>query len=166
MNRTIVRFAVLALLLAAVPATAQQGWTSVGSTGTPDEGSLGLYATNGASLGFQPVPTGTIFARYNVINAYGGGATDTPPWTTMAMTYFDNSPSSALTAVLVEVDRCTGAVTAFCSISSIDAAGNTCQTCNFPAGSINFATSNYFVELRMSRSVNTVSPQLIGLRIF
>ena len=167
MNRIIVRFAVLALLLAVVPVTAQQqAWTAVGSTGAVDEASLGLYATNIASLGFQPNPVGSVVARYNVTNAFGGGLTDTPPWNLLEMTYFDNSPSSVVSAALFEVDRCTGAVTVLCSMNSFDAAGNTCNRCTFAAGTINFATSNYFVEVRVSRSVNTVNPQLIALRIF
>lgn len=166
MKRAIVRFAVLALFLAAVPATAQQAWTAVGSTGAIDEASLGLYATSISSLGFQAGPTGTVFARYNVTNTFGGGFTDTPPWNTLEMTYFDNAGTSNVTAILYEVDRCTGTTTVVCGISSIDNAANTCQTCNFAAGTINFATSNYVVEVRVSRSSNAVNPQLIALRIF
>ena len=166
MNRAIVRFAVFALFLAVVPVTAQQGWTSVGSAGTLDEASLGLYATNLGSLGFQPAPTGSVVARYNVTNAFGGGFTDTPPWNIMEMTHFDNSVNSSVSAVLFQVTRCTGAVSVLCSINSVDNAANTCQTCGFAGGSINFLNSNYFVEVRVSRSVNTVNPQLIALRIF
>lgn len=167
MKRAILRCAVLALFLAAVPVAAQtQAWTSVGSTGTIDRASLGLYATSIASLGFQPGPTGTVVARYNVTNAFGGGFTDTPPWNIFEMTYFDNSPSSVVTATLVEVDRCTGAVTVVCGINSSDAAANTCVRCTFPTGTINFATSNYVVEVKVNRTLNTVNPQLIALRIF
>lgn len=166
MNRAIVRFAVLVLFLAAVPVTAQQAWTSTGSTGTVDEASLGIYATNLASIGFTPGPTGGIQARYNVTNTFGGGFTDTPPWNVLEMTYFDSSVSSSVTATLFQVNRCTGAVTVLCSVNSVDATTNTCQSCTFPAGSINFAGNIYWVELRMGRSVNTVNPQLIALRIF
>jgi hypothetical protein len=166
MKRAFVRFAVLALFLAAVPAAAQQAWTAVGSTGAIDEASLGLYSTSISSLGFVAGPTGTVFARYNVTNAFGGGFTDTPPWNILEMTYFDNSVSSNVTAVLFKVDRCTGATSVVCGMSSIDAAANTCQTCAIPAGAINFATSNYVVEVRVSRNTNAVNPQLIALRIF
>jgi hypothetical protein len=166
MKRNIVRLAVLVLFLAAVPVTAQQAWTAVGSTGAPDEASLGTYGTNGPQFGFRPGPTGTVVARYNVTNALGGGFTDVPPWNAMEMTYFDNSPSSLVTAILYQVNRCTGVVSVVCGMNSVDAATNTCQTCTFGAGSINFGTSNYFVEVRVNRSVNTVNPQLIALRIF
>ena len=167
MKRAILRCAVFALSLATVPLAAQtQGWTSVGSAGTIDRASLGLYATNTASLGFQPAPTGTVVARYNVTNAFGGGFTDTPPWNIFEMTYFDNSPSSVVSATLLEVDRCTGAITVVCGMNSSDAAGNTCTRCTFATGSINFATSHYVVEVKVNRTLNTVNPQLIALRIF
>lgn len=167
MKRIILRCAVLALSLAAVPLSAQtQAWTSVGSTGTIDRASLGLYATSSATLGFAPAPTGTVVARYNVTNAFGGGFTDTPPWNIFEMTYFDNSASSGVSAVLYEVDRCTGIITVVCGMNSSDAAANTCTRCTFATGTINFATSNYVVEVRVSRTTNAVNPQLIALRIF
>lgn len=167
MNRAIVRFAVLAVFLVALPAAAQTGaWSAVGSSGSIDEAALGIYAVNGASLQHQPAATGTVFARYNVTNTFGGGITDTPPWTTLELTYFDNSPSSAIAAVLLQVNACTGASTVICNVSSSDAAAPVCKVCNFPAGTINFGTSLYFVEVRLSRSVTAVTPQVIGLRIF
>ncbi|HJX26398.1 MAG TPA: hypothetical protein VJ885_00680 [Thermoanaerobaculia bacterium] len=167
MKRAILHCAVFALSLAAVPIAAQtQAWTSVGSAGTIDRASLGLYATNISSLGFQAGPTGTVVARYNVTNAFGGGYTDTPPWNIFEMTAFDNSPSSVVSATLFEVDRCTGTVTVVCGMSSTDAAANTCARCTFAAGTINFATSNYVVEVKVNRTLNTVNPQLIALRIF
>jgi hypothetical protein len=167
MNRAILRFTVLAFFLAALPMAAQSGaWTAVGSTGSIDESALGIFAVNGAALQHQAGATGTIFARYNVTNTFGGGLTDTPAWDTLEMTYFDNSPSSAIAAVLLQVDRCTGATTVLCNVSSVDAAAPTCRRCTFPAGSINFGTSHYYVEVRLSRSVTTVTPQVIGLRIF
>lgn len=167
MKRVILRCAVLALSLAAVPVAAQtRAWTSVGSTGTIDRASLGLYATSNATLGFVAGPVGTVVARYNVTNAFGGGFTDTPPWNIFEMTYFDNSPSSVVTATLVQVDRCTGAITVVCGITSSDAAANTCARCTFPTGTINFAASNYVIEVKVNRTTNVVNPQLVALRIF
>lgn len=167
MSRAIVRFAVLAVFLSALPVAAQSGaWTAVGSSGNIDEASLGIFGVNGPALHHAGAATGTVFARYNVTNTLGGGFTDAPPWNTLEMTYFDNSASSVVSAVLLQVDRCTGAQTVLCNVSSVDFGSNTCKTCNFPAGSINFATSLYWVEVRMSRSTSAVTPQLIGLRIF
>ena len=64
------------------------------------------------------------------------------------------------------MDRCTGVTTVLCNVSSIDNPAVTCNTCGFPVGSINFGTSLYFVQVRMARTVTTVTPQVIGLRIF
>lgn len=167
MNRAIVRFAVVAVFLAALPVAAQSGaWSAVGSSGDIDETALGIFAVNGASLQHVGAVTGTVFARYNVTNTFGGGLTDAPPWNTLEMTYFDNSPQSAIAAVLLRVNRCTGAQTVLCNVSSVDAAANTCRVCTFPVGSINFATSLYYVEVRMSRSAAAATPRVIGLRIF
>jgi hypothetical protein len=167
MNRAIVRCAVLAFFLAALPLAAQSGdWTAVGSTGAIADLSLGIYGFNGPALQHRAGVTGTVLANYNVTNTFGGGLTDTPPWNTLEVTWFDNSPSSAIAAVLMEVDRCTGAVTVLCNVSAVDNPAITCNSCNFPAGSINFVTSSYFVQVRLARSVNTVTPQVIALRIF
>lgn len=167
MNRAIVRCAVLAFFLAALPVAAQSGaWSEVGSTGSIDEASLGIFAVNGPALQHQAAATGTVFARYNVTNTFGGGLTDAPPWNTLEMTYFDNSVSSAIAAVLLRVDRCTGATTVLCNVSSADSATTACKVCNFPVGSINFANSLYWVEVRLSRGSTAVTPQVIGLRIF
>lgn len=167
MNRAVIRLAVLAFFLAALPMAAQSGaWSAVGSSGSIDEAALGIYAVSGAALQHQVGATGTVFARYNVTNTFGGGLTDMPPWNTLEMTYFDNSPSSAIAAVLIEVDRCTGAMTVLCNVSAVDAAATTCRVCNFPAGSINFTASLYYVEVRLARSAAAVTPQVIGLRIF
>lgn len=166
MTRSIVRFAVLAFILAALPLAAQSGtWTAVGSTGAIFDTSLGIYAFNGPALQHRAGVTGTVLANYNVTNTFGGGLTDTPPWDTLEVTWFDNSPSSAIAAVLLQVDNCTGAVTVLCNVSSVDTPTNTCAKCAFPAGSINFATSHYFVQVRLARGVTTVTPQVIGLRI-
>lgn len=64
MKRIIVRCAVLALFLAALPLAAQSGaWTAVGSTGKVDEASLAIHAVNTNNLTFLGGATGTIVAR-------------------------------------------------------------------------------------------------------
>jgi hypothetical protein len=167
MNRAIVRCAVLAWFLAALPMAAQSGaWTAAGSTGAIADLSLGIYGFSNASLVHRAGVTGTVLANYNVTNTFGGGLTDTPPWTTLEVTWFDNSPNISIAAVLLQVDRCTGAITVLCNVSAVDNPAVTCNTCNFPAGSINFANSAYFVQVRMARGVNTVFPRVINLRVF
>jgi hypothetical protein len=165
MTRAIVRCAVLALFLT-LPLAAQSGvWTAVGSTGAIDEASLGIYAVNTNNLTFLGAATGTVIARYNVTNTLGGGFTDAPPWTTLEMTYFDIAAASSVSATLFQVNRCTNTFTAVCGVVSVDATSPTCVSCNFPAGTINFAASNYVVEVRLTRT-STALPQLFSLRIF
>jgi hypothetical protein len=166
-NRAIVRFAVLAFILAALPAAAQSGaWTAVGSTGAIGEISLGIYSFAGPVLQHRAGINGTVLANYNVTNTFGGGVTDVPPWTTLEVTWFDSSPNSFISAALLGVDRCTGAVTFLCNINSVDNPTVVCPSCTFPAGSINFGTTAYFVQVRMARNLNTVIPQVFHLRIF
>lgn len=166
MKRTAVRFAVLLFFVTILPMAAQTGaWTAVGSDGTLDETSLGIYATNPNALLHLGGATGTVVARYNVTNTFGGGLTDTPPWNTLEMSYFDNSPNSSVSAILYRVNRCSSTIVALCSVTSTDAAAPTCASCNFTAG-INFNAFNYVVEVRVSRSVPNVTPQLFSVRVF
>jgi hypothetical protein len=164
--RTIVRSIVLALFLSALPLAAQTGvWTAVGSTGSIDEASLGIYAVGTTNLFHQTGATGTIVSRFNVTNTFGGGLTDTPPWTTLEMTYFDIDPASTVSATLFRVNRCSNVATPLCTVTSIDNNLATCATCTFPAG-LNFGANNYVVEVRVTRTATNTSAQLFGLRIF
>ncbi|HKH50127.1 MAG TPA: hypothetical protein VKM72_36205 [Thermoanaerobaculia bacterium] len=166
MKRSIVCCAVLALFLATLPLAAQSGaWTAVGSTGSIDEASLGSYAVGTTNLLFQAGAVGTIVSRFNVTNTYGGGITDTPPWTTLELTYFDIDPASTVSATLFRVNRCSNVASVVCGVASVDSTSVTCVTCTFPSG-LNFGTNNYVVEVKVSRTATNVAPQLFGLRIF
>jgi len=169
MKNAVIRCAVVALFLVSLPLAAQTGaWTAVGSTGDIDEASLGIFAVNVATLQHLPAAAGTVVARYNVTNTYGGGITDLPAWNTLEMTYFDNSAMSFVSASLYQVNHCTGITNLICTVTSVDAAAPMCLACNFPAGTvINFGANLYVVEARVNRMMNNVvPPQLIGLRIF
>ena len=167
MKKTTVRCAVLVLFLAALPLAAQSGaWTAVGSTGSIDEASLGIYAVGTTNLLHQAGAVGTVVSRFNVTNTYGGGITDAPPWTTLELTYFDIDPASTVTATLFRVNRCSNVSSVVCGVTSVDSTNVTCVTCTFPAGTINFGSNNYVVEVRVSRTATNTSAQLFGLRIF
>ena len=171
MKNAVIRCTVVALFLAALPVAAQTGaWTAVGSSGDIDEASMGIFAVNLSTLQHQPGAVGSVVARYNVTNTFGGGLTDTPPWTTMEMTYLDVPVAGSIgtvSASLFEVDRCTGAISFICSINSVDGNAPACLTCTFPSTTvINFGASHYVVEVRVFRNMNNVFPQLIGLSIF
>jgi len=166
--RTNLRCTVLALFLAALPLAAQTGvWTAVGSTGSIDEASLGLYATGTTNLFNLPGTVGTVVSRFNVTNTLGGGITDAPPWTTLELTYFDIAAAGSVSAVLFQLNRCSNVVNVICGVTSVDALNPTCVTCTFPAGTtINFGANDYVVEVKVTRTAANVVPQLFGLRIF
>ena len=157
---------VLVLFLAPLSLSAQTGtWTAVASTGAIDEASLAAYATSGTFLQHVAGSTTPVVARYNVTNTFGGGLTDLPPWNTLELGYFDNAVGSSVTAVLFQVDPCTGARVSLCSIVSTDATTPICQKCSFTQ-QVNFANFLYYVEVTVSRNAVNLTPSARTLRIF
>jgi len=161
--RSLARLAVFALFLTALPLAAQTGaWTAVASTGAVDDASIGRYATTTAHFQHATTALGLIHARYNVTNTYG---IDTPPWNTLELGYFDSSAQGTVTAILFQVDRCTGAVTFLCGKTSADAVSASCVSCNFTQ-QIDFNKYNYVVEVQVNRSATTAIPTARTLRIY
>lgn len=165
---TLTRLSLAALFaLSTLPAAAQTGaWTSLASVGAVDPVGAALYATSSTDLLFRANTTGTITARYNVTNTYGGGVSDTPPWTTLQMTYTDNSASGFINAALVEWDPCSNNGRLLCFLSSVDVSAPSCVTCTFPSNSFDFANKMYYVEVNISRSSTAAIEIIKGLRIF
>jgi hypothetical protein len=156
------RFAAAALFLTTLPLSAQTGvWTAVASTGTPDDSSA--YATSVAHFQHATGALGTIYSRFNVTNTWG--MTDTPPWNTLELGYYDSSSLGTVTAILFQVDRCTGAVTFLCGKTSADISGPSCVSCNFTVP-IDFGKYNYVVEVQVSRSSVNALPIARTLRIY
>jgi hypothetical protein len=168
MKKALLSLAVAALFLSALPLAAQTGtWTAVGSTGIIDEASLVLYAFGTTNLTFQVGDMGTIVARYNVTNTFGGGVSDNPPWNTLEMGYFENNTATSVQATLFQVDPCTGAQVALCVVNSVDNASPTCNRCTFAAGTLNFKTKLYYVQATLTRTNSSVAaPSLFTVRIF
>jgi hypothetical protein len=167
MKKTLLVLAVAAVALAGLPLAAQTGmWTAVASTGVVDESATGIYAFGSTNLGYNGAGSlATIVARYNVTNTLGGGVSDNPGWTLLELGYFDNSPMSSVSATLFRVNPCTGAQALVCTVTSFDNAAATCNFCQFPPTTFNFAANLYYVEVKIGRSVNTVFPQALTLRI-
>jgi hypothetical protein len=159
-----------ALFVTALTASAQMGtWTAVGSTGTVEPTQVGQFGTfGGTRLGFNPAGgsnAGTIIARFNVTNTWGGGTRDTPPWTTLEVGAL-NTVFDPVAATLYRVDPCTGNRTAICTATNNVAGGTgTCVTCTFANTTFNFANFLYYVEVSITRGVGTGNPQLATLRI-
>lgn len=164
--RTLFRFALALLFLAALPLAAQTGtWTAIPSTGAIDESSLGAYSMNGPNLSHVAGSLTPIVARYNVTNTYGGGDDDTPPWTRLELGYFDNSVGGQVRATLYRVDPCTGNQIAICTVVSADNPGSTCLPCSITAG-IDFSQFLYYVEVLVTRNAAGVTPIARTLRIY
>jgi len=167
--RTLTRFSLAALLaLSTLPAAAQTGaWTSIASVGAVDPSLAALYTTGSTEMVFRANMTGTITVRYNVTNTFGGGVSDTPPWTTLQMTYADNSSAGFINAVLVEVDPCSLQRRLVCFLISTDTSANrSCVTCTFPSNSFNFGSKLYYIEAQISRNSTAAIEILDGFRIF
>ncbi len=165
MKSRVLVLATFVLFLTALTASAQTGtWTAVGSTGTVEPTQVGLFATfGGTRLGFSGGTGNTIVARFNVTNTWG--ISDTPPWTTLEVGAL-NSALNPVTATLYQVNPCTGVRTQICKAVN-DIAGTTgaCVSCPFPSNTFNFANFLYYVEVSISRSATTSTPQLSTLRI-
>ena len=156
---------VIALVAAPVASFAAPTWTSVASAGaTIDEASISKYMVDGGDLFFNPAKGGELDARYNVVNTSNLNQ-QTPPWTTLEIGYTDASPFGIITAILYEVDPCTGDKVSLCAVTSIDNAFATCETCTFPNNSFDFTNNLYFVDVQMTRSNQGANPILHTLRI-
>lgn len=164
--RTLFRFALALLFLAALPLAAQTGtWTAIPSTGAIDESSLGAYNVSGPNLSHVAGSLTPIVARYNVTNTYGGGADDTPPWTRLELGYFDNSAAGSVSARLYRVDPCTGTPVLICNVPSVDNSTSTCEACSITAG-FDFSQYLYYVEVVITRTSTGVTPTAKTLRIY
>ncbi|HKI02791.1 MAG TPA: hypothetical protein VKK31_12510 [Thermoanaerobaculia bacterium] len=165
MKNRVLALAVVALFVTALTASAQTGtWTAVGSTGAVEPTQTGLFATfGGTRLGFAGGSGNTIVARFNVTNTWG--LSDTPPWTTLEVGAL-NSSLNPVTATLYQVNPCSGARVQICrSVNDVAGSTGVCTTCTFSGNTFNFATFLYYVEVSISRTATTSSPQLSSLRI-
>jgi hypothetical protein len=160
--KAIVSLSVLALLLLAPPVAAQSyDWSNVGSVGITLAGSG--YVFTGPTFTFSAFRTGTLIARYNVTNTYGAGVSKTPPWTTLTLSYTDNSSSGAVTARLMQVDKCSNAESQICAITSSD--NTSCNTCTFGSSTFDFANNFYYVDARITRTSTSATEALHSVGI-
>lgn len=162
--RNIVSFTVLAVMLCALPAAAQNNWdwSSIGSAGVPDNTTTAGYTTTGAAISIPADYVSDLQFRYPVTNTVGSASDITPPWTTLQMAYIDNTAvAGSIVATLYKVEKCTSTQTELCSITSSDGgSGIQCSTCEF-AGGFDFANNAYYIDVTMTKT--DVTGQLISL---
>jgi len=154
------------LLLAAVPLAAQTAydWSSVGSCGIMPYG--GAQILTGPTMQIGSPFRGTVTARYPVTNTYGSATSDTPPWTTLTIAYTDDSASGSVTGTLYAIDKCTGTQTQVCQVVSSDGSNSPqCSSCTFSSSTIDFLNNEYYVEVKVARSVSTANEKIHSLGI-
>jgi hypothetical protein len=163
--KTMIGISFLSLLLTALPLAAQTyDWSAVGSTGTISNPAVG-YTYTGPTFEFAPFARGNLTARYRVTNTYGSAYSKSPAWTTLYASVTDNSTSGSVTTRLLEVDKCSNTETQICSITSTDGSDPHCDTCTFSSSTFDFANNEYYVEVKLSRSVSTVTASLHSVAI-
>jgi hypothetical protein len=90
-------------------------------------------------------------------------STPMPPWTIFEFGYVDTGLGSA-TAILYEINPCVPQPVQICRVVSVD--NQSCGVCTFAAGTFNFLTNLYFVEVILDRPQGAPAPQACTLRIF
>jgi hypothetical protein len=161
------RISVSALLLAvsllAIPALAQStyDWSMIGSAGSVDPSSSAAYAHAGPALKFATGWTGTIVARYPVTNTYGSSVDVTPPWQYLILSYANNSALGTVSARLMRVSHCSSDEEEMCHVNGGNTAGESaCGHCLFNPGELDFSDNSYYVEVTLTRSAPTATPQV------
>ena len=168
-------------------------WTAVASTGTVDESAFvggapifafgpplfpaALYPPTVTGVGYNPASASLapITLRYNVTNTFETGplGPNQPTWQFLELGS-TAPPGSAVTATLFRVKQCNGDRAIICSVTNsnqlLPAPPNPpgiCRICQFPAGSVNFSGSLFYVEVTLTRTATTAaSPAAHTLRIF
>ena len=175
MRKTLLAITLGFLLSPLVVLAVAPPWTAAGATGAiyPDNvwvtynslsGTIseGVFlAPNNGGITFSNGYTGTagpFLILYNVTSPQAA-----PGWTTLEMGYTGITSSGAyISASLYQVDPNTGAKTLLCNVGS--PVGLTYQGCNFTT-SMNFNNYAYYVEVDLSRTSKTQSPQINYLKI-
>lgn len=162
---------VLAVMLCALPAAAQNNWdwSAAGSTGVVGDGtaSLGLYTFTDSYFGPRIDAVATVDARYPVTNTVGSATDISPAWTTLQIAVTDQwATAASVTATLYEVDKCSGTETQLCSITSSETDQDVhCETCTF-SGGLDFANNAYYVHATVTKTDIGVDPRLWELAIY
>jgi hypothetical protein len=149
-KRHLILIAAALFILSTVPASAQV-WGQPGSTGSVDEASSTLYEVNNATLKFKSTETGTIVARYPV----GGVSVTEPDWSEWELSY----SGPGVSAKLMKVYACGGAVEQVASFGPTTTTDNTCNTIDVSSVYWDIGYNSYYVEVTLTRASTTPNPQ-------
>lgn len=151
MKRNLLLVAATLLLLASLPASAQNLWGEAGSSGIIDESSAALYEFSGPTLRFKAGAVGTIVARYPI-----DSDSSNPGWASMSLSY----AGAGVTVRVVEVNQCSAAevtVTTFNNPNSPEA--TICVGHIFGGWPYNFSQHVYYLEVTLTRATTATNPQ-------
>lgn len=138
-------------VLAAFPASAQH-WGVPGSVGDIDDASLSLYDTDGPTLKFKTGQTGTIIARYPIMQGTGD-----PNWNTLGVNYQGPGVSVKVMGMLY----CNKFTSTIVSESLPIGESNWCEGVDIPATHVwDFTQWTYYVEVTLTRASPALDPQL------
>jgi hypothetical protein len=156
---------VVALVVGSVSVTAAQ-WTTVGSTGSVDEGDLATSDMSGFQVRIRSAATlpAAVVVRYNVVAAEGvmGGN-----GIVLNARYRDNGPGAHILAVLRQVNITTGVTTTLLTFDSNSFAqlpGFQAQGVSDCGPVFDFSTSAYFVETTITKASADGAPALQALQ--
>jgi hypothetical protein len=163
-RRLALLFALAALPV--LPAAAQSlDWSSPGSAAKIDPQS-GLWTFSGSAFMIKPTAIATVDALYPVTNTYGSATSLMPAWSTLKMTYVDNSSAGSVFAELLEVDACSATQRQLCSITSTDGDTSTrCDTCSW-IGGVDFGSHSYYIHVTVAKTDTPAAPALYSLAIY
>ena len=154
-------------LLASQAFAASVPWTSVGSAGIVDEGSLKTFVFTGACASLRPVFVAgghdTLELRYNVTDTFDNG--ENPPipgWNVFEMGYIAPT-GTQIVANLILVQPCTGKERTICRILSKPT--ERCLPCRFDPTLVNFDKALYYIDVKLMRRDLRAVPRVCTLRL-
>jgi hypothetical protein len=158
---------VTAMLLSLALPAAAGSWTASGNSGTvatfpgitANDVSIRL---DGITYSSTSTSTALMGVFYSVTNTYS--VTDTPPWNTLDLNYFDIDAGSVVAASLIQIDPNVNSFTTLCRATSVDSVNPATVSCNF-APTMDFSRFIYTVQVSLSRSATNSIPKVRGLRI-
>ena len=165
--KTLIRLALLSLLLVTLSAAAQpMDWNMVGSAGSIDPATTALGNLQFVNMTAQHAggALGQITLRYPVTNTFGSSSgTFLVPWNRMEVGHIDNGAGGFVIARLFQVNRCTNAQVQISVMNSLDGGGVTvCPIVPIAAGALplNFAMNIYYIEVTIFRNNAGFNPSL------
>ena len=151
MKRHLILAALALFLLATFPASAQH-WGVPGSVGDIDDASLSLYDTDGPTLKFKTGQTGTIIARYPIMQG-----TQDPNWDVLAVNY----TGAGVSAKVIGMLYCNKFTSTIASETLPTGESNWCEGVEIPGTHVwDFTQWTYYVEVTLTRGTTATDPQL------